>query len=89
MSWCKFFGASLMIKNNDFDRVMLFVDWVLCESIDFTGGLIDFWVINRCVLMCYFLIKYDVFDGVRFKPYFSMVWGDFWWDSGDFWWCEK
>ena len=71
-------------KNYDFDRVVLFVNFVLCESIDFTSVLWDWWVVNRCVLMCYFFIKYDVFGWVRFKLYFSMVWGDFWWDSGDF-----
>ena len=38
-----------MVKNYDFDRVMLFVDWVLLESIDFTGVLNDFWFVNRCV----------------------------------------
>ena len=35
------FDVVLMVKNNDFDRVGLFVDWVLLESIDFTGDLND------------------------------------------------
>ena len=67
-----------MIKNYDFDRLVLFVDLIWLKSIDFTGVLCGIWVVNRCVLMCYFLIKYDVFGGVRLKPYFSMVWEDFW-----------
>ena len=29
-------------KKYDFDRVVLFVDFVLCESIDFTNVLSDF-----------------------------------------------
>ena len=36
------FDINLMIKNYDFDRVVLFVDFVLCKSIDFTGVLSDF-----------------------------------------------
>ena len=57
-------------KNYDFDRVVLFVDFALRESIGFTGVLWDWWVVNRCVLMCYFFIKYMVFGWVRLKPYF-------------------
>ena len=78
-----------MIKNYDFDRVMLSVNWVLLESIDFTCVLNDFWFANKLVLMCCFFIIYGIFDWVRLKPYFIRVWWDFWWDSGDFWWCEK
>ena len=63
MMWI--FDVGLMVKNNDFDRVGLFVDWVLLESIDFTGVLCGLWVVNRYVLMCYFLIKYNVFSWVR------------------------
>ena len=29
-------------KNYDFDRVVLFVDFILLKSVDFTGVLIDF-----------------------------------------------
>ena len=65
-------------KNNDFDRVVLFMNLVWLKSIDFTSVLNDFWFVNKLVLMCYFFIKYDVFGWVRFKLYFSMVWGDFW-----------
>ena len=36
------FDVGLMIKNNDFDRVMLFVDFAWLESIDSTGVLNDF-----------------------------------------------
>ena len=35
------FDVVLIVKNYDFDRVILFVDWVLLESIDFTGDLND------------------------------------------------
>ena len=72
------FDMSLMVKNNDFDRVVLFMNLVWLKSIDFTSVLNDFWFVNKLVLMCYFFIKYDVFGWVRFKLYFSMVWGDFW-----------
>ena len=61
---------NLITKKYDFDRVVLFVDFALRESIGFTGVLWDWWVVNRCVLMCYFFIKYDVFGWVREKPYF-------------------
>ena len=47
MMWI--FDVGLMIKNNDFDRVILFVDWVLLESIDFTGDLNDFRFVNNLV----------------------------------------
>ena len=33
---------NLMIKNYDFDKEVLFVDFVLCESIDFIDVLWDF-----------------------------------------------
>ena len=69
--------VNLITKKYDFDRVVLFVNFVLCESIDFTGVLWDWWVVNRCVLMCYFFIKYMVFGWVRLKPYFIRVWLDF------------
>ena len=35
------FDVSLMIKNYDFDRVVLFVDLIWLKSIDFTGVLND------------------------------------------------
>ena len=38
------FDMNLMVKKYDFDRVMLSVDWVLLESIDFTCVLSDFWL---------------------------------------------
>ena len=60
-------------KKYDFDRVVLFMDFVLYESIDVTGVLLDWWVVNRCVLMCYFFIIYGVFGWVRMKPYFIRV----------------
>ena len=34
--------VNLMIKNYDFDRVILFVDLEWLKSIDFTGDLNDF-----------------------------------------------
>ena len=48
MSWFEFlvlvwYGVD--DKNYDFDRVVLFVDWVLLESIDFTGVLNDFEIV--------------------------------------------
>ena len=76
-------------KKCNFDRVVLFVDLVWLNSIDFTGGLWDWWVVNWLVLMCYFFIKYMVFGWVRLKPYFIRAERCFWWDSGDFWWCEN
>ena len=81
------FDMNLMVKKYDFDRVVLFVDFALRESIGFTGVLWDWWVVNRCVLMCYFIIKYMVFGWIRLKPYFIMVWGDFRLIIGDLWWC--
>ena len=69
--------VNLMTKKYDFDRVVLFVNFALRESIGFTGVLWDWWVVNRCVLMCYFFIKYMVFGWVRLKPYFIRVWWDF------------
>ena len=38
------FDMNLMVKKYDFDRVMLFIDFVLCESINFTCVLNDFWL---------------------------------------------
>ena len=69
--------VNLMIKNYDFDRVALFVDLEWLKSIDFTGGLSDWWVVNWLVLMCYFIIIYGIFGWVREKLYFSRVWGEF------------
>ena len=68
------FDVDLMIKNYDFDRVILFVDLIWLKNIDFTGDLSDWWDVNRCILMCYFIIKYDVFGGVRLKYWFIRVW---------------
>ena len=65
--------VNLMIKNYDFDRVILFVDLEWLKNIDFTGVLNDWWDINRWFLMCYFFIKYGIFGRVRFKPYFIRV----------------
>ena len=79
--WCEFDDK----KNNDFDRDVYFVNFVLCESIDFTGVLSDFWVVNKLVLKCYFFIKYGVFGWVRGNALFSRVWWDFWVICGDFW----
>ena len=62
-----------MIKNYDFDRVVLFVNFVWLKSIDFTGGLNDFLVVNKLVLMCYFIIKYVIFGLVRESALFSRV----------------
>ena len=70
--------VNLMIKNYDFDRVVLFVDFVLWESIDFTGDLRDWWVANRWVLTCCFFIMYAIFGWVRIKHWFIMGWEDFW-----------
>ena len=69
----------------DFDRRLKF--WFVLESksIDFTGVLLDWWVVNRLVLMCYFLIKYGIFGWVREKLYFSRVWWCFWVICGGFW----
>ena len=76
--WCDFDD-----KKYDFDRVVLFMVFVLCESIDVTGVLLDWWVVNRCVLMCYFFIIYGVCGGVRENALFSRVWGDF---MVEYWW---
>ena len=69
----------------DFDRRVKF--WFVLESksVYFTGVLLDWWAVNRLVLMCYFLIKYGIFGWVREKLYFSRVWWYFLWNSGDFW----
>ena len=70
--WCDFDD-----KKYDFDRVVLFVDFVLCKSVDFTGVLRGWWTVNRLVLMCYFFIKYGIFGWVRENVLFSRLWGDF------------
>ena len=61
----------------DFDRSVKF--WFVLESksIDITGVFGDFWVINRCVFMDYFFIKYNVFGWVRESAWFIRDWGDF------------
>ena len=59
------FDMNLMVKKYDFDRVVLFVDLVWLKSIDFTGVLNDWWDVNRWFLMCYFIIIYGIFGGVR------------------------
>ena len=79
------FDVSLIIKNYDFDRVVLFVDLAWLKSVDFTGVLLDWWSANRLVLMCCFFIVYGVFGGVRENALFSRVWWDFWVICGDFW----
>ena len=61
----------------DFDRRVKFWFALESKSIDFTCVLLDWWVVNRLVLMCYFLIKYGIFGWVREKLYFSRVWGCF------------
>ena len=66
--WCEFDD-----KNYDFDRVVLFVDFALRESIGFTGVLWDWWVVNRCAFMNYFFVKYGIFGGVRLKYWFIRV----------------
>ena len=71
------FDISLVIKNYDFDRYALFVDLIWLKSIDFTGVLRGWWVVNKWFLMCYFLIKYDVFGWVRESAWFIRDWGDF------------
>ena len=82
--WCEFW-YEFDGKNNDFDRVVLFMNLVWLKSIDFTSVLNDFWFVNKLVLMCYFFIKYDVFGWVREKPYFiraeryfEAIFNDFW-----------
>ena len=61
----------------DFDRRAKFWSVLKSKSVDFTGDLRDFGVINRCVFMDYFFIKYDVFGKVRKNALFIRVWGDF------------
>ena len=59
------FDMNLMVKKYDFDRVVLFANFVWLKSIDFTGVFSDWWVVNWLVLMCYFIIIYGIFGGVR------------------------
>ena len=80
--WCGFV-YKFDNKKYDFDIVVLFVDFALRESVDFTGVLLNWWVVNRLVLMCYFLIKYVIFGGVRENALFIRVWGDF---RVEYWW---
>ena len=68
----------------DFDRRLKFWFVLESESVDFTGVLLDWWVVNRLILMCYFLIKHGIFGWVREKLYFSRVWWDFRWNADDF-----
>ena len=49
----------------DFDRRVEFWFALESKSIDFTGVLLDWWAVNRLGLMCYLLIKYGIFGGVR------------------------
>ena len=81
--------VNLITKKYDFDRVVLFVNFVLCESIDFTGVLWDLCVVYMCVLMCYLFIKYMIFGWVRLKPYFIRAERYFEDIFDDFWWCWK
>ena len=37
------FDMNFLCEKYDFDRVVWFMDLMLCESIDFTGVLNDFW----------------------------------------------
>ena len=57
----------------DFDRGVRFLFVLESKSVDFTGDLGDFGVINRCVFMNYFFIKYNVFGLVRRNALFSRV----------------
>ena len=82
--WCDFDD-----KNYDFDKVVLFVYLIWLKSIDFTGVLNNFGVINGYVFMNNFFDKYSVFGWVRCNALFSRVWGILGWNSDDFWWCEK
>ena len=59
------FDMNLIVKKYDFDRVVLFANFVWLKSIDFTGVFSDWWVVNWLVLMCYFIIIYGIFGGVR------------------------
>ena len=59
------FDMNLMVKKYDFDRVVLFANFVCLKSIDFTGVFSDWWVVNWLVLMCYFIIIYGIFGWVR------------------------
>lgn len=40
--WCEVLVWNFDDKNYDFDRVVLFVDFILLKSVDFTGVLSDF-----------------------------------------------
>ena len=62
-----------------FDRRVKFWFVLDSKSVDFTGVLLDWWVVNRLVLMCYFFIKYGVFGWVREKLYFQGFDGIFEW----------
>ena len=66
----------------DVDLVTSIEEWVLwfvlkSKSVDFTDVLRICLVVNRCVLMCYFIIIYGIFGGVRDNGLFIRVWGDF------------
>ena len=77
------FDMNLMVKKYDFDRVVLFANFVWLKSIDFTGVFSDWWVVNWLVLMCYFIIIYGIFGGVRENALFIRVWWDF---RVEYWW---
>ena len=64
---------NLMIKNYDFDRVVLFVNLVWLKSIDFTGVLNDFEIGFLVVCEVKFCELSVVFGRVRLKPYFIRV----------------
>ena len=73
----------------DFDRRVKFWFVLDSKSVDFTGVLLDWWAVNRLILMCYFIIIYGIFGRVRLKPYFIRAERYFEDIFDDFWWCWK
>ena len=80
--WCEFW-YEFDGKNNDFDRVVLFMNLVWLKSIDFTSVLNDFWFVNKLVLMCYFFRKFLDFIVSSIEALFYKGWEAFW---RYFWW---
>ena len=69
---------NLMIKNYDFDRVVLFVNFVWLKSIDFTGVLNDFEIkidSFRCVISLLNMVFSVGFDGMLYFQWVEGIFG--------------
>ena len=76
---------NLMIKNYDFDKVVLFVHLIWLKSIDFTGV----WVIFSLGFLIIYNMKFCGLSAIFWLSSMKVLIykgfdGFFWWNSGDF-----